>query len=93
MPPGCAVGPRSANKSTVGPVVHNVKRATSFPATGGGVTVMVTVPVCGWLHAGVPVVETLTSIYVVVAETGAEIEAVPEPSKTIVWFPGAPVTV
>jgi hypothetical protein len=34
---------------------------------GGGIMVMVTVPVIGWLHPGVPLLATLTRLKTVVA--------------------------
>jgi hypothetical protein len=42
------------------------------------------VPVAGTLHPGVPVVATLTKVYVVVAVYVLVIVAVPEPFKTMV---------
>ena len=41
----------------------------AFPeiaTVGGGTTVMITVPVCGWLQPGVPGKAALTNAYVVV---------------------------
>jgi hypothetical protein len=53
---------------------------------GAGSTVMVAVPVCGWLQLGVPVVATLTKLYVVVAVKAAVVTvAVPAASKVMVW--------
>ena len=47
---------------------------------------MVAVPVCGWLQLGVPVVATLTKLYVVVAVKAAVVTvAVPAASKVMVW--------
>ena len=60
---------------------------------GGGTTVIVIVPVAGTLQPGVPVVATLTSVYVVVDVKVPVIVAVPELFKTTVWLPGVPVTV
>jgi hypothetical protein len=60
---------------------------------GGGITVIVTVPVIGWLQLGVPADATLTSVKVVVAVYVPVTAAVPEPFKTTVWLPGVPDTV
>lgn len=58
--------------------------------TGKGCTVIVTVPVCGWLQPGDPAVETLTKVYVVVVVKVLVMVAVPAAFRTIVWF-GPPV--
>jgi hypothetical protein len=54
---------------------------------------MVMVPVCGWLHNGVPDVAALTSVKVVVALYVFVIVAVPDAFRTIVWLPAMPLTV
>ena len=60
---------------------------------GGGITVMVIVPFAGAMHAGVPDVATPTNVYVVVLVNADVIDALPEPSSTMFWVPGVPVTV
>jgi hypothetical protein len=60
---------------------------------GGGITVITTVPVVGWLQLGVPADATLTNVKVVFAVYVPAIVAVPYAFKTIVWLPGVPETV
>ena len=64
-------------KQIVGVVVE-------IATVGAGSTVIVTVPVCGWLQLGVPEVATLTKLYVVVPVNAGVVKvAVPAASKTI----------
>ena len=62
-------------------------------AVGGGITVIVTVPLAGTLQPGEPVVATLMSVKVVVDVKVPVMVAVPEPFKVTIWLPGVPVTV
>lgn len=66
---------------------HTVEEVAEMVTVGGGMTVMVTEPVCGWLQDGVPVVATLTKLKVVVVVYVLVMVAVPDASKTIVWLP------
>jgi hypothetical protein len=58
---------------------------------GGGITVITTEPLCGWLQPGVPVVATLTRVKVVVEVNVLVRVALPEALSIMVWFP-APET-
>ena len=55
-------------------------------AVGGGITVIVTDAVCGWLQAGVAFDAMLTRVIIVVDKYVPVNVAVPEAFSTIVWF-------
>lgn len=59
----------------------------AIATVGGGKTVMITDPLAGALHPGVPDVATLTSVKVVVDVKFCAIVPVPAASKTMVWLP------
>lgn len=59
---------------------------TEIEAVGAGITVMVTVPVCGCEHDGVPAVATDTRLIVVVLVYVPDRVAVPPALRVIVWF-------
>lgn len=61
--------------------------SAAMATVGGGKTVIVTEPLAGALHPGVPEVATLTSVNVVVAVKFWVRVAVPAASKTMVWLP------
>jgi len=64
-----------------------VALVNEIATVGAGSTVIVTVPVCGWLQLGVVAEATLTKVYTLVAfKVGVVSEAVPAPSKVMVWF-------
>lgn len=73
-------------KVTVAFCPEQIVVLAAMVTVGGGITVMVTVPVAGWLHPGVPVLVTLTRLKVVVAVYVLVTVAVPAASSTMVWF-------
>lgn len=73
-------------KVTVADWPEHIAVFDEMVAVGGWITVMVTVPVCGWLQLGVPAVAALTSAYTVVDVYACVMVAVPDASSTMVWL-------
>ena len=84
VPPGCAVEPRSKNKSIDGELIHNSTGLGLTPATGGSVTVIVTLLGVVFVQLGVPELVTLTMLMTVLLVKVLLKLAVPELFNTMV---------